>query len=64
LIIDNYLHGAARQVLAYSERVPTSPRIMLAILTFETYLRQVAGMPTVSDSGLKFGETFLRAPPL
>jgi hypothetical protein len=48
LMSDNYLHGAARRVLADTEHA--SPRVILAILTIETYLRQVSGLPTVLDS--------------
>jgi asparagine synthase (glutamine-hydrolysing) len=50
LAIDNYLRGAAKRALANSELAPMRPRVILAILTIETYLRQVSGLTTVLDS--------------
>lgn len=45
LIGDHFLGGAAKRALANHERAPLSAGTLVAILTFETYLRQVAGMP-------------------
>jgi len=48
LITDTYLGGAAKRALANDENRPLSAQAVIAILTLETYLRQVAGMPRVT----------------
>lgn len=49
LIADNFLGGAAKRVLANGQGQPLSAQALVAIFTFETYLRQVAGMPNLTD---------------
>lgn len=44
LILDQYLHGAVRRVLSDSGAPHITPRLLIAILTSETYLRQVDGI--------------------
>ncbi len=45
LLADQFLGGAAKRALANSQSPPLSAQTLIAILTFETYLRQAAGMP-------------------
>jgi asparagine synthase (glutamine-hydrolysing) len=44
LLIDEVLHGAARRALANDSEQPLAAESIIAILTVETYLRQVLGM--------------------
>jgi hypothetical protein len=44
LIIDEVLGGAVRRVLSNNNPLVLRPRLLIAILTVETYLRQAAGM--------------------
>lgn len=45
LLIDDVLHGAARAALLKNAERPLAAESVIAILTFETYLRQVTAMP-------------------
>lgn len=45
LTADAFLNGRARRALTNSKGQALTPRVLVAILTFEAYLRQVAGMP-------------------
>ncbi len=48
LMTDTYLSGAVKRALADDNSRPLSAQGTIAILTLETYLRQVAGMPSVT----------------
>jgi len=48
LIVDTFLGGAAKRALAVNNGRLLSTRGLIAILSVETYLRQVAGMPSVT----------------
>lgn len=48
LIADEFLGGAAKRALVNFESRPLSAEALIAILTFEIYLRQVAGMPNLA----------------
>ncbi len=48
LLADQFLDGRAKRLLADGDGRPISPQALLAILTFETYLRQVAGMSNLT----------------
>ncbi len=48
LLVDVFLHGAAREALKNSHASPLRVETIMSILTFETYLRHVAGMPGFS----------------
>ena len=45
LIADDILNGRAKRALANSQSQPVSAGAVIGLLTFETYLRQVAGLP-------------------
>lgn len=45
LVVDDYFHGAVRRVLADPTAHNLTPRVLIALLTLETYLRQVTGSP-------------------
>lgn len=45
LLADNVLHGAARAALMKNGERPLAAESVIAILAFETYLRQVTAMP-------------------
>jgi hypothetical protein len=45
LLADEILHGAVRAALLNHAQRPVAAESVIAILTFETYLRQVAAMP-------------------
>lgn len=47
LLADEFLNGAARRGLLDRQSPPMDARVILAVYTFETYLRQVAGMPSL-----------------
>ncbi len=49
LIADAFLGGAARRALVSYQSTPLSTESLMAILTFETYLRQVAGTPNLTS---------------
>jgi len=49
LLADAYLGGAATRVLSDPQGRSLPAQSVIAILTFETYLRQVAGMPSLGD---------------
>jgi len=49
LIADQFLGGAAKRALANCQDPPLSTGALIGILTFETYLRQVAGMPRLNE---------------
>jgi hypothetical protein len=48
LAVDEYLGGAARRAIQNGAASQLSPQTLLGILTFETYLRKVAGMSKVA----------------
>ncbi len=56
LITDTFLGGAAKRALTNDKSRPLSAQGMIAILTLETYLRQVAGMPSVTGLISRFPE--------
>jgi hypothetical protein len=45
LLADDVLHGAARAALMKNAERPLAAESVIAILAFETYLRQVTAMP-------------------
>jgi len=47
LIADQFLGGAARRALADGEIQPLRAPLLVSLLTFETYLRRAAGMPSL-----------------
>lgn len=47
LLADMFLSGAVKRALVKWESAPLSAEELIAILTFETYLRQVAGVPSL-----------------
>jgi len=49
LLIDDVLHGAARRALVNDADQPLAPESLIAILTVETYFRQVIGMASVVE---------------
>jgi asparagine synthase (glutamine-hydrolysing) len=52
LLVDDVLRGAARRALQNDHERPVPAESVIAILTLETYLRQVAAMPRLTmDSG-------------
>jgi len=50
LMADDILNGRAKRVLANSQSQRVSAGAVIAILTFETYLRQVTGLPRLALS--------------
>ena len=71
LLIDDVLHGAARAALVKSAERPLAAESVIAILAFETYLRQVTAMPRLrleSDAAMPSkasvdGELHIGRPP-
>lgn len=45
LLLDDALKGAVRRVLSDNDPQVVTPPLLIAVLTAETYLRQVSGMP-------------------
>ncbi len=56
LVIDGVLRGAVRRVLSDNHPRIVTPRLLIAILTVETYLRQVAGMVGANQLWLGSGD--------
>jgi len=48
LLIEEFLGGTAKRALTRYQRPPLSSQALLALVTFETYLRQVAGVPNLT----------------
>ena len=49
LLVDEFIGGAARNFLISCKSPLTNAFAVMGILTFETYLAQVAGLPKVID---------------
>ncbi len=67
LLLDDILHGAARAALLTNAERPLAAESVIAILAFETYLRQVTAMPRLriqAEDAVRSSAAGQTSPPL